>query len=60
MANQLHTLWDNYTLYTFLEGEAYIRKRELEICACIPNYQQERDIFIEVNRCDWILNEYTK
>ena len=60
MASELHNLWDNYPLYKFISGAQYIRKRELDICACIPNYQGERDLFIELNRCDWLLEEANK
>lgn len=60
MATELHQLWNNYPLYKFISGAQYIRKRELEICACIPNYKGERDMFIELNRFDWLLEESKK
>lgn len=60
MATELTQLWNNYPLYKFISGAQYIRKRELEICACIPNYKGERDMFIELNRFDWLLEEGKK
>ena len=60
MATELHQLWNNYPLYKFISGAQYIRKRELDICACIPNYKGERDMFIELNRFDWLLEESKK
>lgn len=60
MASELRNLWDNYPLYKFICGAQYVRKRELDICACIPNYDKERDLFIELNRCDWLLDEQIK
>ena len=60
MATELIQLWNNYPLYKFISGAQYIRKRELEICACIPNYKGERDMFIELNRFDWLLEESKK
>ena len=60
MAIELRNLWDNYPLYKFISGAQYVRKRELDICACIPNYKGERDMFIELNRCDWLMDEANK
>lgn len=60
METELHQLWDNYPLYKFISGAQYIRKRELEICACIPNYKGKRDMFIELSRFDWLLKQPPK
>lgn len=57
MVSELNTLWDNYPLYKFISGAQYVRKRELDICACIPNYKGERDMFIELTRFDWLIAE---
>jgi hypothetical protein len=57
MVTELNTLWNNYPLYKFICGAQYVRKRELEICACIPNYKGERDMFIELTRFDWLIAE---
>ena len=57
MVTELNTLWNNYPLYKFICGAQCVRKRELEICACIPNYKGERDMFIELTRFDWLIAE---
>jgi len=57
MVTELNTLWNNYPLYKFICGAQYVRKRELDICACIPNYKGERDMFIELTRFDWLIAE---
>lgn len=57
MADELHCLWNNHPLYKFIHGAQYIRKRELEICACIPNYKGERDLFIDLARMDWLMKQ---
>jgi hypothetical protein len=56
MRDQLFTLWDNFEIYKFLKGYEWIDKREQEICECLTKDEQE--VFIETNRCDWILAEY--
>lgn len=55
MALELKQLWANYPLYKFIHGAQYIRKRELEICECLTNKDGYRDMFIELNRFDWLL-----
>lgn len=60
MTTELYHLWNSYPLYKFISGAQYIRKRELDICACIPNYKGERDMFIELNRFDWLMDEEKK
>lgn len=57
MATELFQLWNNYPLYKFICGAQYVRKRELEICECVPNYKGERDLFIEINRLDWLMEQ---
>ena len=57
MITELFYLWDSYPLYKFICGAQYVRKRELDICACIPNYKGERDMFIELTRFDWLIAE---
>ena len=60
MIEQLNHLWDNQELYTFFHGTEFIRYKELEICECLPDRNYERDLFIELTRCDWILEQYTE
>lgn len=60
MVIELRQLWENYDIYKFLEGEDFIRKKELSICECIPNHKGERDMFIDLNRFDWLLEETDK
>lgn len=60
MVSELYNLWNNYPLYKFIHGSQYVRKRELDICACIPNYKGERDMFIELARFDWLIAEEDK
>ena len=56
MRDELFTLWDNFEIYKFLKGYKWIAAREHEICECLT--KDEREVFIETNRCDWILAEY--
>ena len=56
MRDELFTLWNNFEIYKFLKGYDWIDKREHEICECLT--KDERLVFIETNRCDWILAEY--
>lgn len=60
MIDELISLWDNEELVSFIKGSDYIRQQELEICRCIPNINYERDLFIEVTRCDYLLSKQTK
>jgi hypothetical protein len=60
MIQELRILWDNEEIISFIKGKEYIREQENEICHCIPNKDMDRDVFIEVARCDWILDQYTK
>lgn len=49
IAQELHTLWDNYPLYKFINGAQWVRKRELDICECLT----DREEWIEVCRVTW-------
>ena len=51
--DQLYNLWDNFPLYKFINGAQWIRKRELDIAECLAN----RETFIELTRCDWLLEQ---
>jgi len=55
MRHELYTLWNNFDLYKFLKGSDWIIKQEHEICHIMTS--DEREVFIETNRCDWLLNE---
>jgi hypothetical protein len=56
MRDELYTLWNNYEVYVFLQGYDWVKNREHEICHILTT--DEREVFIETNRCDWILSEY--
>ena len=56
MRDELYTLWDNFEIYVFLQGYAWCKNREQEICHILTT--DEREVFIETNRCDWLLKEY--
>jgi len=56
MRDELYALWNNYELYVFLEGYDWVQNQEHEICHLLT--RDEREVFIETNRCDWILKEY--
>ena len=56
MRDELFQLWNNYELYVFLQGYAWCKKREHEICHIMT--KDEREVFIETNRCDWLLEQY--
>ncbi len=56
MRDELFTLWDNFELYVFLKGYDWIKNKENEICSCLT--KDSREVFIETNRCSWIVNEY--
>jgi len=60
MIQDLKNLWDNQELILFLKGRDYLREQENEICHCIPNVNMDRDLFIEVARSEWVLDQYTK
>lgn len=55
MRRELFTLWNNFEIYKFLKGRDWVYKRENEICGCLT--KDAREVFIETNRCDWILGE---
>lgn len=55
MRKELFTLWNNFEIYKFLKGRDWVYKREHEICGCLT--KDAREVFIETNRCDWILGE---
>ena len=50
IAEELHTLRDNYPLFKFINGSQWIRKRELEIAECLV----DRETWIEVCRTFWL------
>lgn len=56
MRAELFSLWDNFELYVFLKGYDWIKEREHEVCHFLTKDEQE--VFIETNRCDWILDNY--
>lgn len=56
MRDELFQLWNNYELYVFLQGYEWCRKHEHEICHIMT--KDERLVFIETNRCDWLLEQY--
>ena len=58
MYNDLFTLWNNTELYVFLKGSDYIVKQEHEICHIMT--KQERNMFIELTRFDWLIAEQDK
>lgn len=58
MRDELYALWDNIEVYVFVEGYNYVQKREHEICHILTLH--DRKVFIETNRCDWLLTEYIK
>jgi hypothetical protein len=60
MVSDLYNLWGNYPLYKFIHGAQYIRKRELEICECLPDIDGKRHMFIELTRFDWLMLEDSK
>ena len=41
MMFELFTLWDNKNLYTFLQGEDYVRQKEREITKQLTNNKRE-------------------
>lgn len=55
MRNDLFNLWNNMELYKFLKGYDWIIKQEHEICHIMT--KDEREVFIEINRCDWLLGD---
>ena len=58
MRDELFALWNNFEVYIFLQGHDWCRKREHEICHIMT--KDEREVFIETNRCDWLLDEIKK
>jgi hypothetical protein len=58
MREELFHLWNNYEVFMFLKGYVWIKKREYDICECLS--KDNRIVFIETNRCDWILDEDKK
>lgn len=58
MAEELHNLWDNYPLYKFINGAQWVRKRELQICECLT--EQDQQDWIEVCRSVWLNKEIEK
>ena len=51
IAQELHTLWDNYPLFKFINGAQWVRMRELDIAACLM--PDEREDWIEICRTVW-------
>jgi hypothetical protein len=60
METELRQLWDNYPLYKFICDAQYVRKRELDICECLPDINGQRQLFIELCRFDWIIDDDEK
>lgn len=58
IAQELHSLWDNFPLYKFVNGAQWVRKRELDIAECLT--EREREDWIEVCRTVWIQQQETK
>lgn len=58
IAQELHSLWDNFPLFKFVNGAQWVRKRELEIAECLT--EREREDWIEVARTVWIQQQETK
>jgi hypothetical protein len=56
MRDELFQLWNNFELYVFMQGYEWCKKREHEICHIMT--KDEREVFIETNRCDWLLEQY--
>jgi hypothetical protein len=52
IAEELHTLWDNYPLYKFINGAQWVRKRELDICESMT--RSDAEDWIEVCRTVWL------
>jgi len=46
MMFELFTLWDNKNLYTFLEGEEYVKEKEREITKQLTNHKREMFILL--------------
>ncbi len=58
IAEELHTLWDNYPLYKFINGAQWIRKREIAICESMT--MEEALDWIEVCRTVWLQRQLDK
>jgi len=56
MREQLYHLWNNYEILKFLKGDDWIDNREHEICECLT--ERQRNLFIELQRFDWIVEHY--
>lgn len=54
MMYELFTLWDNQNLYTFLQGEEYVKEREHEICKQLP--KNKREMFILLAEFEYIFS----
>lgn len=55
MRRELFTLWNNFEIYKFLKGYDWVDRRENEICGCLT--KDNRFVFIETTRCDWLLGD---
>lgn len=60
MEEELNRLWDDYPLYKFVCDAQWVRKKELAICECVPDKDGQRELFIELVRFDWIIQDETK
>lgn len=58
MYDDLFKLWNNTELYVFLKGSDYIKQQEHEICHIMT--KQDRYLFIELTRFDWLMLEQDK
>jgi len=53
MVYELHKLWDNEELLTFMKGPEYIERREIEITECLTNMQ--REMLLILAKFDYLL-----
>lgn len=54
MMYELFTLWDNQNLYTFLNGEEYVKQQEREICKQLT--KNKREMFILLAEFEYIFS----
>ena len=54
MTKELYDLWDNERLYVFLEGEDYVKQKEVEITQCLTS--NKRKEFILLAKVDYLLD----
>ena len=54
MMYELFTLWDNKNLYTFLQGEEYVKQKEREITKHLT--KDKREMFILLAEFEYIFS----